>query len=214
MPTSPQQEVSGAYNLVFRYTLAGQTLQMPGLVLVNSDGAEVTFGAGLGAVALADNADAQAASGTANGQKVVARQTVFNGTTWDRQRGDTAGTDSVLAPRATAGGVTQYRRLATADTNLAVIKASAGRVYGFVISNNTAAAKFVKLYNKATAPVLASDVPLRTILVPANGVAAYHIGQGLAGFSAGIAIAATGAIGDTDATALAANDLIIQVDYA
>lgn len=154
MSTSPQQEVSGAYNLVFRYTLAGQTLQMPGLVLVNSDGAEVTFGSGLGAVALADNADAQAASGTANGQKVVARQTVFNGTTWDRQRGDTAGTDSVLAPRATAGGV------------------------------------------------------------PANGVAAYHIGQGLAGFSAGIAIAATGAIGDTDTTALAANDLIIQVDYA
>lgn len=140
---------------------------------------------------------------------------VFNAAgSWDRQRGDVYGTDMVMAARPTAGGITQFRRLATADTNLVAVKASAGRVYGYVISNTSAAAKFVKLYNKATAPTLASDVPVRTIMVPAGGIAAYHVGAGLAGFTAGIAIAATGAIGDTDTTALAANDLIIQIDYA
>lgn len=115
-----------------------------------------------------------------------------------------------------AGGLLGFRRLATADTNLAVVKAAPGRVYGFSISNPSAAAKFVRLYNKATAPVIAADNALiqRTIMVPAGGIAAYHVGTGLAGFTAGIAIAATGAIGDTDATALAANDLIIQIDYA
>lgn len=161
-----------------------------------------------------NNTDTLAASATNNKQSVIAYSYVFNGTTWARQRGDTAGIDVIQGARSTAGGVTQFRRLATADTNLAVVKASAGRVYGFSIFNNSASAKFVKLYNKATAPVVASDVPLRTIMVPAGGIAAYHVGMGLAGFSAGIAIAATGAVADTDSTALALNDLIIQIDYA
>lgn len=141
---------------------------------------------------------------------------VFNGTTWDRQRGDTVGTDMVMSVRATAGGLTQFRRLATADTNLAVVKGSAGRVYAYTISNTTASAKFVRLYNKATAPVPASDnaLILRTIMVPANGIASHQVMAGLGGFTNGIAIDATGAIADTDATALAANDLIISIDYA
>lgn len=169
---------------------------------------------GVAAAQRANNADAQAVSGTASNQAVVSFSYVFNGTSWDRQRGDTNGTDMVPAVRPTAGGVTQFRRLATADTNVVAVKASAGRVYGYVISNTSAAAKFVKLYNKATAPTIGTDVPVRTIMVPAGGIAAYHVGQGLAGFTAGIAIAATGAIGDADTTALAANDLIIQIDYA
>lgn len=214
MPTSPQTEVPGALALVFRYTISGYASQAPGVVLVNSDGAEVSFGTGAGAIAMADNADAVAASATANGQKTQTRNTVFNGTTWDRMRGDTSGTDMVAAARATAGGATQFRRISTADTNLAAIKASAGRVYGYVISNTSAATKYVKIYNKASAPVVATDVPVRTIMVPPNGIAAYSSPMGLAGFSAGIAMAATGAAADTDATALAAGDLLIQVDYA
>lgn len=94
--------------------------------------------------------------------------------------------------QATAGGLTGFRRLATADTNLAVVKAAAGRVYGYQISNPSAAAKFVRLYNKATAPVIAADTALilRTIMVPAGGIAFYHVGAGLAGFAAGIEAAA------------------------
>jgi len=154
-------------------------------------------------------------SGGSQGQFTTAGF-VFNGATWDRQRGDTIGTDMVMAVRATAGGLTQFRRLATADTNLAVVKGSAGRVYAYTISNTTASAKYVRLYNKATAPVPASDnaLILRTIMVPANGIAAHQVMAGLAGFTSGIAIDATGAVGDTDTTALAANDLIISIDYA
>lgn len=112
-----------------------------------------------------------------------------------------------------AGGYQMYRKLATADTNAAVIKASAGRVYGYSISNQSAAAKFVKLYNKASAPTVGTDTPVRTIMIPAGAVSNYHINAGLS-FPTGIAIAATGAITDADTTALAANDLAINVDYA
>lgn len=170
--------------------------------------------AGVSVPGLADNADGQAASGTADGLKVAARSYVFNGTSWDRQRGDTTGTDMVLAARATAGGLLQFRRIATADANAAVVKAAAGRVYGYAVANTSTSAKFVKLFNKSSAPSLGVDVALRTIMIPAGGIAAYHIGQGLAGFSAGIAITATGLAPDADGTALAAGDLIIQIDYA
>lgn len=172
----------------------------------------LTDAAGNQPATVATPADAQANASPA--QLVYARSYVFNGSTWDRQRGDAVGTDMVMAVRATAGGLTQFRRIATADTNLAVVKASAGRVHGYAIANTSASVKFVKLYNKASAPVVASDVPLRTIMIPAGGIAAYHVGHGLAGFSAGIAIAATGAAADTDATALAAGDLLISIDYA
>lgn len=122
----------------------------------------------------------------------------------------------LTVPSASAGGTSGFRRIATADTNLAVVKASAGRVYGYVISNPSAAVKFVRLYNKATAPVIAADSALiqRTIMIPAGGIAAYYVGMGIGGFTSGIGIAATGAIGDTDATALTAGDLIIHIDYA
>lgn len=139
---------------------------------------------------------------------------MFNGSTWDRMRGDTSGTDIVSSVRPTAGGATQFRLLSAAGINASVVKASAGRVYGYSIFNTSASAKYVKLYNKATAPVPASDTPLRTIMIPAGGIAAFHIGQGLGGFTNGIALVSTGAVADTDSTAVVANDLIIQVDYA
>lgn len=120
------------------------------------------------------------------------------------------------AVQGAAGGITTFRRLATANVNAAIIKAGAGRVYGYTIANPSAAAKFVRLYNKATLPAPAADSALiiRTIMIPAGGIASYHLGAGMAGFTNGIGIAATGAIADNDATALAANDLIIHVDYA
>ena len=194
-----------------------------GIAATAKDGGGANIPAIIQAVTLTDAAGNQPSSVTTPGdaeanaapaQVVYSRGYVFNGTTWTRQRGDTIGTDAVISVRPTAGGLTQFRRLATADTNLAVVKASAGRVYGYTMTNLTATVKFVKLYNKATAPVLASDVPLRTIAIPPNGVAAYTFAAGLAGFSAGIAIAATGGVADTDATALAANDVVIQIDYA
>lgn len=54
----------------------------------------VSFG-GVAATAQADNADAQAASATANKQQVAARNYLFNGATWDRARGDTVGAYTV-----------------------------------------------------------------------------------------------------------------------
>ncbi len=116
-----------------------------------------------------------------------------------------------VAPRTT-GGCTMYHRKATGDTNLVSIKGSAGQIYGLHVVNRAGAERFVKLYNKASAPVLLSDVPVIVIPLRAGETAVISEINGMA-FSAGIAMAITGGIGDTDTTALTANDVVLNLRY-
>jgi hypothetical protein len=74
----------------------------------------------------------------------------------------------------------------------------------------------VKLYNKATAPTVGTDTPLLTIPIAANSkadLASIVAAVGLY-FSSGISIAITGAFADSDTTAVAANDVLVQLLYA
>ena len=92
-----------------------------------------------------------------------------------------------------------------ATTNAASVKTSAGRVYELTVSNPTATAAYVKLYDKASAPVVGTDVPIVTIPVPASaagvGTVAFDFGTIGKSFSTGIALAVTAAAIATDATA-------------
>ena len=103
-------------------------------------------------------------------------------------------------------------RNSTADTNLATIKATAGTLYGITINNANASARFLKLYNKGSNPVLASDTPVLVIPIPANSTAVQGYNFGLR-FGTGIAMAITGAVGDTDTTAVAAGEHKLGVSY-
>lgn len=115
---------------------------------------------------------------------------------------------------STAGGATQYSLICAATTNTNVVKASAGRVYSYTISNVAATPRYVKLYNKASAPTLASDVPVRRITIPANASVNFSSPVGLAGFTAGIAIAITTGILDNDTGAPGAAEVVANIDYA
>lgn len=110
------------------------------------------------------------------------------------------------------GGFTIARVKAAATTNATNLKASGGTVFGFHLYNNTAAAKFLKLYNKATAPTVGTDTPVMTVPIPPNGVASFSNAIGL-NFVNGIAYAITGAIGDTDTTATAVDDVTGALFY-
>jgi hypothetical protein len=121
-------------------------------------------------------------------------------------------TQNVTPQATTTGGSTPSHTMSAASTNATSLKASAGLLYGFCISNANAAARYFKLYNKASAPTVGTDTPVTTIQVPANGtvIRAYPVGMT---FSTGIAWAATGLITNADTTAIAANDLSIDIDY-
>jgi hypothetical protein len=101
------------------------------------------------------------------------------------------------------------RVAAAASTNATLLKGAPGRVTGFKLCNNTAAAKYFKFYDKATAPVVGTDVPKFTVIIPVNsssGQADFAAGFEIY-FNIGIAYAITGAVADSDATAVAANDV-------
>lgn len=117
------------------------------------------------------------------------------------------------APNTATGAATFLRRLLTADSNLAAIKASAGVVNTLSILNDSATKFYVKLYNLAVAPTLASSVPVMTIPVPAGAHVPIDCGPYGIRFPTGIALAVTRGIADTDATALVANDGVINMVY-
>jgi hypothetical protein len=132
---------------------------------------------------------------------------VQNGT-WTVQPGNTANTTPWLVTQspASSGGPSTSRIKAAASTNSTSVKGSAGQVYGWYLYNNTSSAKFFKLYNKATAPTIGTDTPFCTIGIPPNGGCVIEFSMGLA-LGTGIGYGITGAIGDSDTTATAADDV-------
>jgi len=110
------------------------------------------------------------------------------------------------------GAPQRYRVVAAATTNAANIKASAGNVYGLNLVNVAAAARWVRLFNKATAPVPGTDTPTDTYQLAAGADLTVSWSLGLP-FSLGIGIDITGAAPDNDATATAVGDVIAHVEY-
>ena len=83
-----------------------------------------------------------------------------------------SGTVTVASTVANLGTITtgtSYVLATTAAVNSAVIKATAGNVYEISVSNPTATPAYVKLYAKATAPTVGTDVPVLTIPIAAGG---------------------------------------------
>jgi hypothetical protein len=115
------------------------------------------------------------------------------------------------------GGSTAYRALSANNTTGLVVKASAGTLLSLNLTNTNAAARYVKVYNKATAPSVGTDTPIFTFLVPGattGGVNNVRLPvQGVA-FAIGIGLGITTGVTDGDTTAPAANEVIVNASYA
>lgn len=124
----------------------------------------------------------------------------------------TGGAQAVAVVPGTTGGLLTRKVIATADTNAAVVKGSAGQVFGVELANNAAYAVFVKFFNKATLPTVGTDVPVWTIQVPAGGRAEINRPAGVS-FAAGIGMCAVKLVADNDVTPLVAADVVGSVHY-
>ena len=116
------------------------------------------------------------------------------------------------APQTSGGYPFGGRVLSAATTNATNIKGSAGQVYVIALGNNSTIA-YLKLYNKATAPVVGTDTPLATYRIPANGTLNIAFRAGKI-FTTGISYAITGAAADSDTTAVAANQISGSIEFA
>jgi hypothetical protein len=99
-----------------------------------------------------------------------------------------------------------------ATTNGQLVLTGTSGLQALFATNTGAAAAYVKLYNKATAPTVGTDVPAMLIPVPAavGGVpGSVEITPGFNGyrFALGLGLAITGAAADADTTAVAAGQV-------
>ncbi|OQW34860.1 MAG: hypothetical protein A4E20_01400 [Nitrospira sp. SG-bin2] len=120
---------------------------------------------------------------------------------------------NVKEKASTAGGWTPAKLISAASTNATSVKASAGQI-GYIMATNTnASARFLKLYNKASAPTVGTDVPVHTFLIPGN-TSGFTINTGCGmEFTTGIAFAITTGVADSDIGAVAANEIVINYGW-
>jgi hypothetical protein len=100
-----------------------------------------------------------------------------------------------------------------ATTNATSVKTSAGSLYEITADNFTAAIKWLKIYNKSSAPTVGTDVPILTVPIPINSSVVLNFGTQGKRFTTGIAFALTGAQAVSDTTALAAGDVHTSMSY-
>lgn len=116
-----------------------------------------------------------------------------------------------------SGGIASVSRLASAaaSVNATVAKTSAGRVYKIHGYNAATSVRFLKLYNKASAPTVGTDAPV--VAIPLAPSKEFDVDLGLLGqyFSTGIAYALTTGAADADTGALTAADVVgLAIWYA
>lgn len=100
-----------------------------------------------------------------------------------------------------------------ASTNATVTKASAGTVWSILASNINAATRYLKLYNKATAPTVGTDIPVIVIPIPAGQTVNFHGGSNGIRFATGIGWALTTGAADNDTGAVSASEHKIGISF-
>lgn len=119
---------------------------------------------------------------------------------------------TIAAPAATIAGLTVAKINSAATTNATSTKTSQARLLGWSLTNTSAATKYVRFYNKASAPTVGTDSPLFIVALPPTENVSHSNTQPIT-FAAGLAYAVTGAGTDLDATAVAVGDVIGSFYY-
>lgn len=123
---------------------------------------------------------------------------------------DAAGVQFVKSPYRP----TPYKLNSAASTNATSVSATANTLlYGYYISNTNAAVRYVKFYNKASAPTVGTDTPVLVLAIPGSGAANVSFPAGI-NFTTGLAFATTTGAADSDTGAVAANEVIVNLVYA
>lgn len=100
-----------------------------------------------------------------------------------------------------------------ATTNATLVRTGPAQILHIIATNVSASIRYLKIYNKATAPVVGTDVPVLVFAIPAGSFV--NVPSTLSGIyvNLGIGYAITGAAADSDTTAIAANDVKVLLSY-
>jgi hypothetical protein len=107
------------------------------------------------------------------------------------------------------GGATPVHLVSAGSGDATNVKASAGKLLGWYISNTNAAARYIKFHNTASAPTPGSGVVM-AFMIPAGGAANMGFGEGI-DFATGIAFSLVTGAADADTTGVAASEMIVNL---
>jgi hypothetical protein len=100
-----------------------------------------------------------------------------------------------------------------ASTTATSVTAKKTRLLTVDAQNNGANAAYLRIYDKATAPAPATDVPVQTYMIPAGGGKVNEKNMALQ-LAAGFGYAVTAGPGSTDATNIAnADEVVVNFEY-
>jgi hypothetical protein len=114
------------------------------------------------------------------------------------------------------GGLTIFRSIDLDETEEEV-KATAGTVYGMLVTNTATSTRWLKFYNATAANVtVGTTTPVITWGIPGNtsdDISGAALGAMGIQFDTAITVAATTGVADNDTGAPAANDVIVNIFY-
>lgn len=119
----------------------------------------------------------------------------------------------VSASNLSTNAPSQHRVASAASTNATSVKGSAGVVYSIVVTNTNAAIRYVKFFNSASAPTPGSGTPVLVVGVGPTQTTQLDFSNVPMTFGTGIGYDIVTGAADTDATAVAANDILMTVLY-
>jgi hypothetical protein len=124
---------------------------------------------------------------------------------------------TIIDNSSPAGGVPSTARLLSASGSsgeAANVKATAGRIFAIQGANVASAARYLKLYNSATAPTAGAGTPTKTLYLPPSSAFAFDWPLGLT-FSSGIGYTLVTGSADNSSTSVTAADILgLNIDYA
>ena len=118
----------------------------------------------------------------------------------------------ILQPN-TSVGVTWHKTVSAATTNATSVSTAGTALYYIHASNANAAVRYLKIYNKASAPTVGTDTPSITLMLPAaNQAMMSFLPYGIR-FPAGVGFALTTEATDAGTTAVSASEHIVHIGY-
>lgn len=110
------------------------------------------------------------------------------------------------------GGCDTFHLVSAATTNATCIKSTPGQVFGWYIYNSNASARKVNFYESGKVPNVGVSPLKFSLVIPASSGANVFSDIGIQ-FSQGISISTVTELTDAGTTAVALNDLIINIFY-
>jgi hypothetical protein len=104
--------------------------------------------------------------------------------------------------------------ISAATTNATLVRAGVAKLGYAVVGNNVGTTAFLKIYDKATAPTVGTDIPVATYMIPGSTTGGSpQVIPLFFPINLGLGFAITGGAADSDTTAVALNQCTLVLTY-